>query len=113
MIGHVERPVTSALAVVPKNEVSVPPVPGADRGGRRLSQALILAARSSTDPGSVPGGGVPALVPGPEVGFGGALRLTAVAGQRASSPRPWRCWRIRRRRAGGRPVRADPAALAA
>ena len=27
MIGHVERPVTSALAIVPKNEVSVPPVP--------------------------------------------------------------------------------------
>ena len=27
VIGHVERPVTSALAVVPKNEVAVPPVP--------------------------------------------------------------------------------------
>ncbi|HET9771033.1 MAG TPA: hypothetical protein VFS16_09110, partial [Acidimicrobiia bacterium] len=42
------------------------------------SQALTLTAGSSTDPGSVPGGGVPALVPGPEVGVGPALRLTAV-----------------------------------
>jgi hypothetical protein len=77
VIGHVERPVTSALAVVPKNEVSVPPVP-AQTGVASGDQALILAARASTDPGSVPGGGVPALVPVPSAGFGGTLRLTAV-----------------------------------
>jgi phosphodiester glycosidase len=77
VIGHVERPVTSALAVVPKNEVSVPPAP-AQTGAASGNQALILAARSSTDPGSVPGGGVPALVPPPAAGLGGALRLAAV-----------------------------------
>ena len=50
VIGHVERPVTSALAVVPKNEVAVPPVrpSGATTG---LTQALTVVARSSTDPG--------------------------------------------------------------
>ena len=77
VIGHVERPVTSALAVVPKNEVSVPPVP-AQTGVASGSQALILAARSSTDPGSVPGGSVPALVTPPEAGAGGVVRLAAV-----------------------------------
>jgi hypothetical protein len=78
VIGHVERPVTSALAVVPKNEVAVPPRPAQTGAASGLAQALTLAARSSTDPGSVPGGGVPALVPGPEVDLGGAARLAAV-----------------------------------
>lgn len=78
VIGHVERPVTSALAVVPKHEVSAPPIPAPGGAASDLSQALTLTAGSSTDPGSVPGGGVPALVPGPEVGVGPALRLTAV-----------------------------------
>jgi len=78
VIGHVERPVTSALAVVPKNQVAVPPIPAETGAASGLTQALALAARSSTDPGSVPDGAVPALVVGPEVGFGGALRLTAV-----------------------------------
>ena len=112
VIGHVERPVTSALAVVPKNEVSVPPAP-AQTGAASGNQALILAARSSTDPGSVPGGTVPALAPGPETGVGGALRLTAVladvlvAGALALLA-------LRRRRAGSRPrVRTDRAAMAA
>jgi hypothetical protein len=112
VIGHVERPVTSALAVVPKNEVSVPPAP-AHTGAASGSQALILTARSSTDPGSVPGGGVPALVPAPAAGFGGALRLTAViadvivAGALALLA-------LRRRRAGGHgSVRTDHTAMAA
>jgi hypothetical protein len=78
VIGHVERPVTSALAVVPRNEIAVPPTPAETGAASGLTQALSLAARSSTDPGSVPAGGVPALVAGPEVGFGGALRLAAV-----------------------------------
>jgi hypothetical protein len=78
VIGHVERPVTSALALVPKNEVAVPPTAAQTGVSAGLSQALTLAARSSTDPGSVPAGSVPALVAGPEVGFGKALRLTAV-----------------------------------
>ncbi|HKY76420.1 MAG TPA: phosphodiester glycosidase family protein, partial [Acidimicrobiia bacterium] len=77
VIGHVERPVTSALVVVPKNEVSVPTVP-AQTGSASGDQALILSARASTDPGSVPSGGVPALVAVPADGFGGAIRLIAV-----------------------------------
>ena len=78
VIGHVERPVTSALAVVPSNEVSVPSMPPALTGASSgLSQALSLAG-SSTDPGSVPAGDVPALAVAPEAGFGPALRLAAV-----------------------------------
>jgi phosphodiester glycosidase len=77
VIGHVERPVTSALVVVPKNEVSVLPTP-AKTGVASGNQALLVPARSSTDPGSVPAGGVPALVPAPDAGLGGALRMTAV-----------------------------------
>jgi len=56
----------------------VPPTPAQTGTTSGLTQALSLAARSSTDPGSVPDGAVPPLVVGPEVGFGGALRLTAV-----------------------------------
>ena len=78
VIGHVERPVTSALVVVPKHEVSVPPVPPATGVAPGMSQALEIAARPSTDPGSVPVGAVPPLVPGPEVGLGPALRMAAV-----------------------------------
>lgn len=78
VIGHVERPVTSALVVVPKNEVSVPPVPAATGVASGMSQALEIAARPSTDPGSVPVGAVPPLVPGPEVGLGPTLRVAAV-----------------------------------
>jgi hypothetical protein len=78
VIGHVERPVTSALVVVPKNEVAVPPVPAPTGDAPEMSQDLELAAHSSTDPGSVPMGAVPPLVPGPEVGWGPALRVTAV-----------------------------------
>ena len=78
VIGHVERPVTSALAVVPSNEVSVPPVPAQTGATSGLGQALALGAGSSTDPGSVPAGSVPPLTVGPEVGFGPALRLVAV-----------------------------------
>ena len=77
VIGHVERPVTSALAVVPKNEVSVPPVPP-QTGLAVGDQALMLTARASTDPGSVPSGGVPALVPVPDDGAGETIRLAAV-----------------------------------
>jgi hypothetical protein len=39
---------------------------------------VISSARTSTDPGSVPVGAVPPLVPGPEVGLGPVLRLAAV-----------------------------------
>jgi hypothetical protein len=112
VIGHVERPVTSALAVVPKNEVSVPPVP-AQTGSASGDQALILAARASTDPGSVPGGGVPALVPVPAAGFGGALRLLAVMANVVVAA-ALGLLALRRRRAGGQhPVSPDQPAMAA
>ncbi|MDQ1492019.1 MAG: hypothetical protein QOJ23_4533 [Actinomycetota bacterium] len=117
VIGHVERPVTSALAVVPRNEVAVPPTPAEGGAAAGLTQALSLAARSSTDPGSVPEGSVPPLVAGPEVGFGGGLRLTAVVAdaivsaalgllalsrrRRSNRGRPGR--HSRPRRHGGRP----------
>jgi hypothetical protein len=112
VIGHVERPVTSALAVVPKNEVSVPPLPAQTGASSELGQALSLAARSSTDPGSVPGGGVPALVPGPATGLGGALRLAAVlADLLVSAALAFMALRRRRRRTAR--FRTDSAALAA
>jgi hypothetical protein len=125
VIGHVERPVTSALAVVPKNRVAVPPIPAHSGAASGLGQALALTVASSTDPGSVPAGGVPALVVGPEVGFGAALRLAAVLAdglvatalaalalnrrRRASAGRPGR--QSGRRPHGGR--RPDHPALAA
>ena len=112
VVGHVERPVTSALAVVPKNEVSVPPVP-AQTGSASGDQALILAARASTDPGSVPGGGVPALVPVPAAGFGGAVRLIAVMANIVVAA-ALGLLAIRRRRAGRQhPARTDDPAMAA
>jgi hypothetical protein len=112
VIGHVERPVTSALAVVPKNEVSVPPAP-AQAGAGSGNQALLLTARSSTDPGSVPSGAVPALVPGTEVGLGGALRLTAVLADVIVAA-ALAVLALRRRRSGGHVrVRTDHTAMAA
>ena len=112
VIGHVERPVTSALAVVPKNEVSVPPVP-AQTGAASGDQALILTARASTDPGSVPGGGVPALVPVPAAGFGGALRLFAVIANIAVASALGLLALRRRRAAGLGSVGCDHPAMAA
>ncbi|HEU5449624.1 MAG TPA: phosphodiester glycosidase family protein [Acidimicrobiia bacterium] len=112
VIGHVERPVTSALVVVPKNEVSAPPVPP-QTGTAAGDQALILAARSSTDPGSVPGGGVPALVPVPADGFGGALRLIAVIANTVVAA-ALGLLALRRRRSGDPPtVHTDHPAMTA
>jgi hypothetical protein len=62
VIGHIERPVVSALAVVPSNEVAVPPVDPLAGPSLGLPQALALPVSTSTDPGSVPGGALPALV---------------------------------------------------
>jgi len=80
VIGHVEQPVTSALAVVPRNEVAVPPVPAATGAAPGPGQALSPSADAgpSTDPASVPGGGVPALVTPSGSGARGLLRLAAV-----------------------------------
>ena len=112
VIGHVERPVTSALVVVAKNLVSVPPAP-ATTGAASGNQALLVPARSSTDPGSVPGGGVPALVPGPAAGLGGALRLAAVMADVMVASALVVLAVRRRRRAGGRGrIRTDRTAMA-
>lgn len=85
VIGHVERPVATAIAVVPDNDVAVGVDPGAGawselfRGAGGDTDALALPARSSTDPGSVPGGGVPALAIKNVPGLGDNLRVAAVA----------------------------------
>lgn len=62
VIGRVERPVASAIAVVESNEVVAPNADPLARPSLGLAQALALPAGSSTDPGSVPGGGLPALL---------------------------------------------------
>ncbi|HVW32811.1 MAG TPA: phosphodiester glycosidase family protein, partial [Acidimicrobiia bacterium] len=103
VLGHVERPVTSAVVVVPRNEVSVPPLPAQTGAATGLGQALMVPARSSTDPGSDPAGDVPALVAPSGAGLGPALRLAATVAdgivaaglfvlfqrRRRRSRRPW------------------------
>lgn len=79
VVGHVERPVASALAVVPAREVPVPrvdPLAGATIG---LPQALALPATAATDPGSVPDGSLPALVTRNPTDLADTMRVTAVA----------------------------------
>jgi hypothetical protein len=79
VLGHVERPVADALAVVPVREVAVPrPTPLA-RPTLGLPQALALPAASATDPGSVPDGSLPALVSEGPPDFTNTLKVTAVA----------------------------------
>jgi Phosphodiester glycosidase len=78
VIGHVERPVVSALTVVPRNEILAPPAPLLAGRGATGSQALALPVPASTDPGSVPGGPGPALVVAPVVNFAREVRVAAV-----------------------------------
>jgi hypothetical protein len=79
VIGHVERPVTSALAVVPKNEVAVPPpAPRLGGSGGSGPQALAIPVPTATDPGSVPGAALPARVFAPVVNFARQVRVAAV-----------------------------------
>ncbi len=79
VLGHVERPVADALAVVPAREVAVPRVDPLARPSLGLPQALALPAASATDPGSVPDGSLPALVSEGPPDFSDTLRVTAVA----------------------------------
>ncbi|MGH9002391.1 MAG: phosphodiester glycosidase family protein, partial [Acidimicrobiia bacterium] len=79
VLGHVERPVASALAVVPANEVVVPGVDPLARPSLDLPQALALPAASATDPGSVPDGSLPALVSESPTQLTDTLRVSAVA----------------------------------
>jgi len=111
LVGHVERPVTSALAVVPRNEVAVPPAPAQTGAATGLNQALALspAAGPSTDPGSVPGGGVPALVVRPEAGRGDRVRLVAAVADGVVAAALALLVLTRRRRQGRSRPRALPA----
>jgi hypothetical protein len=111
VIGHVERPVTSALVVVPKNEVTVPPAT-ATVGAASGNQALLVPARSSTDPGSVPGGGVPALVPVPQARSGGLRMAAVLADVSVAAALALLAFRRRRGRCRGR-MPTDHAAMAA
>jgi hypothetical protein len=79
VVGHVERPVASALAVVPAREVAVPRADPLARPSLGLPQALALPAASATDPGSVPDGSLPALVSEGPPDLSDTLRVTAVA----------------------------------
>ncbi len=79
VLGHVERPVASALAVVPANEVAVPRVDPLARPSLGLPQALALPTVSATDPGSVPDGSLPALISESPPDLTDTLRVSAVA----------------------------------
>jgi hypothetical protein len=79
VFGHVERPVASALTVVPSNQVAAPPVDPLAGPSLDLPEALALPAVSSTDPGSVPGGGLPALVTEAAHDLANVVRVGAVA----------------------------------
>lgn len=79
LIGHVERPVASALAVVPAKEVPVPRVDPLARPSVGLSQALALPSASATDPGSVPDGSLPALISENPGDLSDTLWVTALA----------------------------------
>jgi hypothetical protein len=79
LLGHVERPVASALTVVPSNEVAVPPIDPLAFPSIGLPQALAALAPASSDPGSVPDGGLPALVSPPASDAGREVRAGAVA----------------------------------
>jgi Phosphodiester glycosidase len=61
LVGHVERPVASALVVVASNPVSVPPVDPLAGPSLDLPQAVALPVGMMAA-GSLPDGGLPALV---------------------------------------------------
>ena len=101
VIGHVERPVATALAVVASNEVTAPaPDPRAGAAGPGGVEALALPAASSTDPGSVPDGGVPALVTEVVPGSETTVRAAAVAANPVAAA-ALGAWALNRRRHGG------------
>ncbi|MDQ3943798.1 MAG: phosphodiester glycosidase family protein [Actinomycetota bacterium] len=99
VLGHVERPVASALAVVPAKEVAVPRVDPLARPSLGLPQALALPAISATDPGSVPDGSLPALVSEGPGDLTDTLRVTAVA---ANVVVAMGLWVVAKRRKNGR-----------
>lgn len=79
VIGHVERPVASALALVPSNEVAVPVADPLAGLSFDLPQALALPAAEAADPGSIPGGALPALISEPAPDLTNVVRAGAAA----------------------------------
>jgi hypothetical protein len=84
-LGHVERPVASALVLVPSNPVSVPPVDPLAGLSMDLPQALALAAPAGSGPAAAtaglvrPDGGLPALVSRSAPGLRGPIVGVAMA----------------------------------
>ena len=60
--GYLERPVVSALAVVPKNMIALDPAPAPTADDITLPQALALPVPMAADPASDPTGALPAMV---------------------------------------------------
>jgi hypothetical protein len=79
VVGHVERPVASALMVVPANSVDAPPVDPLAGPDLNIPQALALPPVPLGDPGSVPDGSMPALVTSAGPDFSNTFRGAAVA----------------------------------
>ena len=79
VVGNVERPVASALMVVPANSVDAPPVDPLAGPDLNIPQALALPSVPLADPGSVPDGSMPALVTSAGPDFSDTLRVGAVA----------------------------------
>ena len=105
VLGHVERPVASALTVVASKEVAAPstaPPAGASLG---LPQALTAVAPASSDPGSVPDGGLAAVASAGARDFGRQVRVGAVAANVsvAVALGVWMAGRRRRARFAGSP----------
>jgi Phosphodiester glycosidase len=100
VLGHVERPVASALTLVSSNEVAVPPTAPLAVPSLGLSQALAAVAPASSDPGSVPDGALPALLSPPASDLGREVRVGAVAANLSVALALGALMVSRRRRAG-------------
>lgn len=79
VVGNVERPVASGLMVVAEKTVTAAPVDPLAGPSFDLPQALGLPALAVGDPGSVPDGGLPALVTEAAPDLTNTLRVGAVA----------------------------------
>lgn len=62
VVGPVERPVSTALAVVPRDGVELPSLDPLAGNSFPLPRELLLVPPASNDPGSRPGAGLPALL---------------------------------------------------
>ncbi|MGH8999604.1 MAG: phosphodiester glycosidase family protein [Acidimicrobiia bacterium] len=86
VVGHVERPVASALMVVPANTVQAAAVDPLAGPSIDLPQALAVGSLApAADPGSVPDGGLPALVTEEGPDLTNTFRVAAVAANVAAA----------------------------